>query len=118
MLNLNEWLGSKKTKDMLVGLVVLGAILLLVSLLAKGDHEKISALLIAFMPILVPMGALVGITIGGQALADIGREKPHETAAKVEVAKISAAETKSRENASKDLLKAAEVQRDAGVEKS
>lgn len=122
MLNLNEYLGSKKTKDMLVGLVVLAGILMLVTYVSRGDPEKIKLLLIAYLPILAPMAGLVGITIGSQGLADLGREKPHETEANMQISADRATAdvqiAKSKVDAAREHRKRAEADRDAKLGKS
>lgn len=122
MLNLNEYMGSKKTKDMIVGLVVLFVILLLVTYISSGDPEKVKALLIAYLPIIGPIGALVGIKISAQGFADFGRDKPHETEAKLKIAEARAGSeievAKHKADAARQHRKRAEADRDAKLGKS
>lgn len=78
MLNLKDWLGSKKTKDMLFGEGLLLIVMLIVLYMSGGKPEAVKALLAALIPLLVPMFGLIGVKIGAQGIADLGRPKPQE----------------------------------------
>ncbi len=73
-MNLNEWLGSKKTKNMLVTQVVLMVVGLAVVFMSDGDPEKAKSMLSALQALLAMIAGLGGVTIAGQAAVDVKKE--------------------------------------------
>ena len=70
-MNLQEWLQSKKTKDMLVTQASLAALGLGVLYLAEGDPEKAKALLSSIKEVLVLIAGVGGVKIATQGAVDI-----------------------------------------------
>ena len=69
-MNLKAWIGSKKTKNALMGVV---SILIVVGMLlaaSGGDSEKFGALLQMVWPYVLGMLSLLGITNLGQSHVD------------------------------------------------
>lgn len=79
MFNLKEWLGSKKTKDMLSSQAAIAAVTLGVVVVTKGDPQKIEAVLTAIDKPLMILGGLGGLGLLGRAGVDTmkaAKEKP------------------------------------------
>jgi len=70
MLNLKEWVGSKKTKDSLVGVFVVLSVLFVMLYASGGDPEKFKALLEAAKLYVGGALALLGLKLTGQAVID------------------------------------------------
>jgi len=107
LLNLGEWLGSKKTTDMLWTQAILLLILVVLILAAKADPEKLKALLLVLWPYLLGIFGLGMGKMGAQGLADIGRSKPHEVLMEAEKEERTARSGIAYEQAKADFQKAA-----------
>lgn len=77
---MNEWISSKKTKDMIFGVGYVFLWSLFLGILAKGDPVVIGLLIQAFLPLILAGAGIVGVKIGAQGYADRDRPKSHEAA--------------------------------------
>ena len=79
MFNLKEWLGSKKTKDMLSSQVAIVVVCVVILLIAKGNPEQVKALVEALKEPLRAIAVLGGVGLIGRAGTDMVKanaEKP------------------------------------------
>ncbi len=72
---LSNWLGSKKTMDMIWTQALLAAVFVGLYKLCDGNLEKVKAALDQFWPYLAAFGGVGVFKIAGQSLADIGKGK-------------------------------------------
>jgi len=75
MLNLTEWLGSKKTKDALVGVFVVLLVMFVMLFASGGDVVKYGELLEVSKPYVLGALTLLGLTVAGQSLVDKSKKK-------------------------------------------
>ena len=79
MLNLKEWLGSKKTKDMLSSQVAIVIVCVVILYIAKGDPEQVKALVESLKEPLRAIAVLGGVGLLSRAGVDTmkaAKEKP------------------------------------------
>ena len=69
-MNLKAWIGSKKTKNALMGVVSILIIIGMLLAASGGDSEKFGALLQMVWPYVLGMLSLLGITNLGQSHVD------------------------------------------------
>ena len=69
-MNLGEWLQSKKTKDMLTTQILIAGVILGIVAIAKGDPDKVKALLDAVQNALLMLAGVGGTKIAAQAHVD------------------------------------------------
>ena len=72
-MNLSEWLGSKKTKDALVGVAFILVIIAMMLYASGGDPEQFKALLEAAQWYVLSAMGLLGLKVTGQSVIDTAK---------------------------------------------
>ena len=69
-MNMKEWIGSKKTKDMIATQAAIAIVTVVILWMSEGDPEKVKSLMSGIREALALIAGIGGIKIAGQAAVD------------------------------------------------